>query len=94
MIEDSYDQFNILLKDVCFKDLHETISNQLGMKYLSDSSQEMDSELKGIVFATILKINKIKIIYFLIDTGSLRTFKHLKAFDLFFPIQTILFRDE
>ncbi|CAG8447728.1 5562_t:CDS:1 [Funneliformis mosseae] len=77
-IDDSHEptNFDILLTDVCGKDLHEKISAKLGIKYLSDSSQEFNDDINGILYgnhyrlfcATTVKIKKkIKIVHFLID---------------------------
>ena len=83
--EDSYDprNFDILLTDIDSKDLHENISKQLNVKYLSDAPNELNGDIVGIVYgfnlrlfcATTVKIkNKVKMVIFLVDTGSPTTF--------------------
>ncbi|CAI2187326.1 11319_t:CDS:1 [Funneliformis geosporum] len=79
-IDDTYEpkNFDILLTDVCGKDLRKGISEILGVEYLSDSSKKFD-DINGIMYgvnfrffyATTIKINKkIKVVHFLLDTGS------------------------
>jgi hypothetical protein len=65
------------------KDLHEIVSKKLKDKYLSDSQKEYDGEINGIIHgvnlqlfcATTLKIrDKIKVVHYLVDTGSSMTY--------------------
>ncbi|CAI2181584.1 4436_t:CDS:1 [Funneliformis geosporum] len=80
-IDNTYEpkNFDILLTDVCGKDLREGISERLGVDHLSDSSKKFDDDINGIMYgvnfrlfcATTIKINKkIKVVHFLLDTGS------------------------
>jgi len=84
-INDVYEPkcFDILLMDICSKDLRETIPKKLNIEYLSDSLQEFNDDINGIMYgskfrlfcATTVKIkNKIKVIHFLVDTGSPMTY--------------------
>ncbi|EXX77177.1 hypothetical protein GLOIN_2v1471333 [Rhizophagus irregularis DAOM 181602=DAOM 197198] len=59
--------------------IHEEIPKELQIQYLSDSSKESDGDINGIVYglhhqlfcATTVKYkNKIKVVIFLVDTGS------------------------
>ncbi|CAB4410255.1 unnamed protein product [Rhizophagus irregularis] len=63
------------------KDLHKTLSDQLEVKYLSSSAQELD-EIEGIILSRAsrlvglmtMKIKRdVKNVYFLIDTESPET---------------------
>nr|XP_025175326.1 hypothetical protein GLOIN_2v1778253 [Rhizophagus irregularis DAOM 181602=DAOM 197198]PKB97467.1 hypothetical protein RhiirA5_506608 [Rhizophagus irregularis]POG68460.1 hypothetical protein GLOIN_2v1778253 [Rhizophagus irregularis DAOM 181602=DAOM 197198]UZO14571.1 hypothetical protein OCT59_006027 [Rhizophagus irregularis]CAG8729331.1 19413_t:CDS:1 [Rhizophagus irregularis]GBC38309.1 hypothetical protein GLOIN_2v1778253 [Rhizophagus irregularis DAOM 181602=DAOM 197198] len=98
MSKDTKKSFPILLLDVLTsdlkpKDLHKTISDQLEVKYLSSSAQELD-EIEGIMFGRASRLislmtMKIKIdvknVHFLIDTESSETFvceKVLNSFNL------------
>ncbi|GBB89713.1 hypothetical protein RclHR1_01650020 [Rhizophagus clarus] len=90
-----FEPTDILLTDVCAQDLHNVISKKLNAKYLSDTAQEYDGDIEGIIHghlvrlfcSTTIKIkSKIKIVHFLVDTGSFMTFlseEVINAFGLF-----------
>ena len=46
---------DVLISDLKSKDLHKNVSDQLKVKYLSDSDQELD-KVKGIMFGSEAKI--------------------------------------
>src|SRR3954471_12079359 len=84
-INDSYDprNFDILLTDIDTEDVHESIPRKLNVEYLSDAPNELDGDITGIMYgphfrlfcATTIRIkNKIKMVIFLVDTGSPTTF--------------------
>ena len=54
----SYDptSFNVLITDISAQDLHEVISNKLNVKYLSDSKQEHDSNVDGIIHGRCFRL--------------------------------------
>lgn len=75
--------YDILLTDIDTNDIHEAIPRKLKIEYLSDPPKEFDGNIDGIVYgpnlrlfcATTLKIkDKIKIITFLVVTGSPMTY--------------------
>jgi hypothetical protein len=81
----SYDptSFDVLITDICAQDLREEISNELNVKYLSDSSQEHDGNVDGIIYGrgfrlictlTVKIRGKIKFVHFIVDTGSPTTY--------------------
>jgi hypothetical protein len=101
MIEpsDSYDprNFDILLTDIVAEDIYENIPKQLNVEYLSDAPNELDQNITGIMFgrnfrlfcATTVSVkNKIKMVIFLVDTGSPNTFiseDALRSFGIVLP---------
>jgi hypothetical protein len=87
MIEsnDSYNpkNYDILLTNIGTKDIHESIPRKLNVKYLSDFPNELDGDITRIMYGfhlhlfcttTVRKKDKIKMVIFLIDTGSSITF--------------------
>lgn len=79
--------------DVKSKDLHEKVSKILNVKYLSDSTQELD-EVNGILYGqsnrffgvmTMKIYDKIKNLIFLIDTGSPRTYISKEVLNSYLP---------
>src|SRR3954451_6568821 len=75
--------FDVLITDICAQDLCEVISNELNVKYLSDSSQEHDSNVDGIIYGrgfrlictvTVKIREKIKFVHFIVDTSSPTTY--------------------
>ncbi|RGB39575.1 hypothetical protein C1646_754301 [Rhizophagus diaphanus] len=70
---------NLLLTDIDTEDVNTTIPNKLNVKYLADFPNELDGDMSGIMYganlrlfcATTVKIkNNIKMVIFLVDTGS------------------------
>src|SRR3954452_18964984 len=83
---------NILLTDISPKDIHEEIPKILKVKYLSDSFKESDGNINGIIYglhhrlfcATTVKYkDKMKIVIFLVDTGSVTTYISEELLDVF-----------
>ncbi|GBC09472.1 hypothetical protein RclHR1_00890008 [Rhizophagus clarus] len=83
---------NRILTDINLKDIREEIPKILKIKYLSDSSKESDGNINGIIYglhhrlfcaATVKYKNKIKIVIFLVDTGSVMTFISEEVLDAF-----------
>ena len=81
----SYDptSFDILITDICAQDLREVISNKLNVKYLSNSNQEHDGNVDGIIHGRSFRLictltvkirEKIKFVHFIVDTGSPTTY--------------------
>ncbi|CAB4483165.1 hypothetical protein RhiirA5_379087 [Rhizophagus irregularis] len=79
--------------DVKSKDLYEKVSEILNVKYLSDTTQELD-EVNGILYGysnrffgvMTMNINdKIKNLIFLIDTGSPKTYITKEVLDSYLP---------
>lgn len=79
--ENEYDPrlFDILLSDIDMKDIHVIIPRKLKINYLSDTPKEFNGDIYGIIFGpqlrffcaiTVRRNDKIKIMTFLIDTGS------------------------
>ncbi|CAB4394902.1 unnamed protein product [Rhizophagus irregularis] len=74
------DSYDVLIKDIKSNNLHQEISKQLRIKYLSNSAQELD-EVEGKMFGdgrliglmTMRRKSTIKNIYFLVDTGAPKT---------------------
>jgi hypothetical protein len=72
--------YDVLISDIKSNDLHQKISEQFRIKYLSNSAQELD-EVEGKMFGegvliglmTMKRKSTIKNIYFLIDTGAPKT---------------------
>jgi hypothetical protein len=103
MMDDNYipSQFDVLLTDVKSKDLHHDISRRLNTAYLSDTSvsehNETLNEVRGIVWGPhnrifvpmIVKLKgKKKMIHFLLDTGSPKTYlsqEALSSFNVIMP---------
>ncbi|GES99833.1 hypothetical protein GLOIN_2v1766521 [Rhizophagus clarus] len=84
-VDDPYDprDFDLLLTDIDLEDIHERIPRKLDVKYLSDAPNELKGNIPGIMYgphlrlfcATTIRIkDKIKMVTFLIDTGSSTTF--------------------
>ncbi|CAB4400066.1 unnamed protein product [Rhizophagus irregularis] len=74
---------NILLTDIDTDDVHTCIPSKLNIKYLAEAQNELNGNMSGIMYgvnlrlfcATTIKIkNKIKMIIFLVDTGSSETY--------------------
>ncbi|RGB34761.1 hypothetical protein C1646_668254 [Rhizophagus diaphanus] len=83
---------NALLTDINLKDIHKEIPKLLKIKYLLDSSKEFNNNINGIIYglhhrlfcATSVKYkDKMKIVIFLVDTGSVTTFISRKVLDAF-----------
>ena len=90
------DMFNLLI-GLNSKDLHEQVSERLGIKYLSDSSRKELKEATGIIFGPHLSIvvslpvtieKKTKNVHFVVDTGTPKTYicdEVYKSFKVFIP---------
>src|SRR5436305_13376089 len=83
--ENTYDprSFDILLTDINLNDIHENIPKMLKVEYLSDTPKEFNGNIAGIVYGlnfrlfcatTVRRNNKIKIVHFLVVTGSSITY--------------------
>ncbi|EXX53735.1 uncharacterized protein OCT59_022704 [Rhizophagus irregularis] len=77
------DMFDLLLIDLNSKDLHETISKDLKIQYLSDTQQTELKETNGVIFGSNLRVivslpvtikQKTKNVHFILDTGSPKTY--------------------
>jgi hypothetical protein len=86
------EDFDILLMDIKNKDIHKDIPNELQVEYLSASSEESNGDIYGIIYggqhrlfcATTVKYkNNIKVVIFLVDTGSEMTFLSEEVLDKF-----------
>src|SRR5688572_4214861 len=91
---DSYDprQFDILITDVIAEDIHENIPKELNVKYLADVPKELDQDITGVMFGRNLRLfcamtvkakDKVKMVIFLVDTGSPTTFISEEVFHSF-----------
>lgn len=86
------EDFDILLTDINNKDIHKDIPNELQVEHLSASSKESDGDIYGIIYgvqhqlfcATTVKYkNDIKVVIFLVVTGSEMTFLSKEVLDKF-----------
>ena len=86
-------QADILLLDVCEKDLMGNISKELGVKYLGDSVKQKETEISGKIWgfnqrpfiALMVEHNgKKKDVVFLMDTGAGLTYMSEKAIKSFY----------
>ena len=94
MVDDDLYPINIfdLLLDLRSKDLHEKVSKQLKIKYLSESPYTELKEVNGITFGPYLRViislpvtvkQKTKNVHFILDTGSPKTFVCEEVFESF-----------
>ncbi|CAB5217270.1 hypothetical protein RhiirA5_378200 [Rhizophagus irregularis] len=81
----SYDptSFDVLITDIGAQDLRKVISDELNVGYLSDSNQEHDGDVDGIIYGrgfrlictlTVKIRAKIKFVHFIVNTSSPSTY--------------------
>ncbi|CAG8622918.1 13411_t:CDS:1, partial [Funneliformis caledonium] len=91
---DSYpaNMFDLLVLDLRSKDLHETVSKELNVEYLSESQHTELKEINGMIFGPNLRVivslpvrikQKTKNVHFIVDTGSLKTYICEEVFESF-----------
>jgi hypothetical protein len=86
------DDVDILLSDISTEDIRKRIPKELQIEYLSDAHVESGGNIFGIVYGphyrlfcstTVRYKSKIKIVPFLVDTGSRMTYLSAKVLNAF-----------